>query len=53
MKYLKKFQLLESNLVHQNDWEDVKDLIQSEILDEWDIPKSLVAESLPGKSGIT
>ena len=51
MKYLKKFQLLESNLIDLRDWEDVKDLIQSEILDEWNIPKSLVAESLPGQSG--
>lgn len=51
MKYLKKFHLLESNLIDLRDWEDVKDLIQSEILDEWDIPKSLVTESLPGKSG--
>ena len=38
MKYLKKFQLLESNLIDLRDWEDFKDLIQSEILDEWDIP---------------
>lgn len=51
MKYLKKFHLLESNLIDLRDWEDFKDLIQSDILDEWDIPKSLVRESLPGKSG--
>ena len=51
MKYLKKYALLESNTVHQKDWEDFKDLIQSEILDEWNIPQSLVKESLPGKSG--
>ena len=51
MKYLKKFQLLESNLIDLRDWEDFKDLIQSEILDEWDIPKSLVGESIPGFSG--
>jgi len=51
MKYLKKYALLESNLVYQVDWEDFKDLIQSEILDDWDIPQSLVKESLPGKTG--
>jgi hypothetical protein len=51
MKYLKRYHLLESNLIDLRDWEDFKDLVQYEILDEWNIPKSLVKESLPGKSG--
>lgn len=55
MKYLKSFN--ESNWsvpgpkIDLEDWVDFKDLIQSEILDEWGISQDLVSESLPGKSG--
>ena len=51
MKYLKKYHLLESSLIDLNDWEDFKDLIRSEVLDEWNISSDLVSESIPGKSG--
>lgn len=51
MKNLKSYKLFESNTLSVDEWEDFKDLIQSEVLDEWDISQSLVSESLPGKSG--
>jgi hypothetical protein len=51
MKNLKSYKLFESNTVSLEEWEDFKDLIQSEILDEWNISQDLVKESLPGKSG--
>jgi hypothetical protein len=42
---------MESNLIDLNDWEDFKDLLTSEILDEWEISSDLVSESIPGKVG--
>ncbi len=51
MKYLKKYQIFESILIDSEKWEDVKDLIQLEILDKWGISNDLVRESIPGKSG--
>lgn len=43
MKYLKKFKLFES-WVSIDKWEDLKDLIQMEIMDKWGISNSLVDE---------
>ena len=43
MKYLKEYKLFES-WVSIDKWEDLKDLIQMEIMDKWGIPNSLVDE---------
>lgn len=43
MKYLKKFKLFES-WISIDKWEDLKDLIQMEIMDKWGISNSLVDE---------
>jgi hypothetical protein len=53
MKYLKSYSMLESNnfVVDLKDWEDFKDLVRSEILDEWNISDDLVKESIPGRNG--
>ena len=51
MKYLRKYHLLESNLIELNDWEDFKQIVTDEILDKWNIDSDLVRESIPGKSG--
>lgn len=53
MKYLKKWSILESHIVNLKDWEDFKDLVSSEIFDEFDISPDLVKESIPGKHGDT
>jgi hypothetical protein len=53
MKHIHKFQLFESkaNLIDSEKWEDLKDLIQLDILDKWNLTNDLVSESIPGKSG--
>lgn len=62
MKYLKSFNEANWSVpvpkIDLDDWEDFKELIQSEVLDEWGISQDLVSESairaitaLPGKSG--
>ena len=53
MKHLTNFRIFESKffLIDEEKWEDVKDIIQLDILDRFNIPNRLVQESLPGKSG--
>ena len=53
MKHLTNFRIFESKffLIDEEKWEDVKDIIQLDILDTFNIPNRLVEESLPGKSG--
>ena len=54
MKYLKKFKIFEEYknvLVEEDKWEDLKDLIQIEIMDKFGISNDLVKESIPGRRG--
>jgi hypothetical protein len=53
MKYLQKYKIFESGsyLVEEDKWEDLKDLIQMEIMDKWGISNDLVSESIPGRRG--
>ena len=53
MKYLQKYKIFESSsyLVEEDKWEDLKDLIQMEIMDKWGISNDLVTESIPGRRG--
>jgi hypothetical protein len=45
MKYLKKYKLFESASLDIDDWLDVKDIIQSEILDKYHISVDDVTDS--------
>jgi len=49
MKYLKEYKLFES-WVSIDKWEDLKDLIQMEIMDKWGISNSLVDEVKKGEN---
>ena len=49
MKYLKEYKLFES-WVSIDKWEDLKDLIQMEIMDKWGISNSLVDEVKSGEN---
>jgi len=51
MNYIKKFSLFENNLINIDEWEDLKDLIQLDIMDKWNISNELVEEFSSGKSG--
>lgn len=51
MNYLKNFYVFENNLIKIDEWEDLKDLIQLDIMDKWNIPNKLVEEFSTGKSG--
>lgn len=50
MRYLNKFLLFENNLIKSDDWEDLKDIIQLDIMDKWNIPNHLVEEFTSWKS---
>lgn len=54
MKYIKQYRIFESgsnNLINEDKWEDLKDLIQMEVMDKFGISHNLVTESIPGKRG--
>lgn len=54
MKYLKQYKIFEeySNVtVEEEKWEELKDLVQLYIMDEYGISNNLVTESIPGRSG--
>lgn len=54
MKYLQKYKIFEeyqSVTVEEEKWEELKDLVQLYIMDEYGISNDLVTESIPGRSG--
>ena len=52
MKYLKLFNESYNDLVNEDSWEDLKDLIQMDILDRFNISNELVSESIPGRRNV-
>lgn len=54
MKYLQKYKIFEeyqSVTVEEEKWEELKDLVQLYIMDEYGISNDLVTESIPGRRG--
>ena len=47
MKYLRGYKIFEENKIDSDKWENLKDIIQMEIMDKWSITNDLVTEVLP------